>query len=404
MNQDVHKKDLVAQTNASWLYEKAYFWGIDWSQDINTERNQHKLKTKNEGIQALRPDTTAIHAIGNHQLRLTTTYPGLLSGSGYIHELGIEGELKLGFSFDYTTGLPYIPGSSVKGRLRACFRDKDYHAYTLQLLGMITDSKLPSSEAGDEHPMLEQLEMEIFAAMKLEKRPTKDKVYWEYVPFAPLRKDIFYDAFAIASSHQGPDSYLNGGMLGMDYLTPHLDREELANSPFVNPIPLSFLKVLPGVDFLFDFKLYDSRLWPDLTAAKKREFFREILLDLGIGAKTNVGYGSLEDKSLRKRVKWPPTIDPVPPEPKADWPENSFGELAKANRSRKGVPARVLSIEGKTIKVGMILKGEKREFTFDYPAPHLLTVGKDIQVKVKQMSSRDGKKPLIFEFGKLKAK
>ena len=60
-----------------------------------------------------------------NKILLNTTYPGLLIGSGYIHEIGstnIENELKLGFFFDHTTGLPIIPASSVKGLLRSAFK------------------------------------------------------------------------------------------------------------------------------------------------------------------------------------------------------------------------------------------------------------------------------------------
>jgi len=55
------------------------------------------------------------------RIELTTVYPGLLIGSGYPHESSVIGELKLGFHFDYTTGLPVIPGSSIKGVLRDAF-------------------------------------------------------------------------------------------------------------------------------------------------------------------------------------------------------------------------------------------------------------------------------------------
>jgi len=57
----------------------------------------------------------------NKTLELVTTYPGLLIGSGYDHEAGLFGVLKLGFFFDHATGLPIIPGSSVKGVLRSVF-------------------------------------------------------------------------------------------------------------------------------------------------------------------------------------------------------------------------------------------------------------------------------------------
>jgi CRISPR-associated protein Cmr6 len=61
---------------------------------------------------------------------LKTTYPGLLIGSGYIHEaVGNDKSkteaFKIGFFFDHITGMPYIPGSSVKGVLRSAFPLKD---------------------------------------------------------------------------------------------------------------------------------------------------------------------------------------------------------------------------------------------------------------------------------------
>ena len=46
--------------------------------------------------------------------QLLTTYPGLLFGTGYTHGVGEVGEFKLGFYFDYTTGMPLIPGHAVK--------------------------------------------------------------------------------------------------------------------------------------------------------------------------------------------------------------------------------------------------------------------------------------------------
>ena len=52
---------------------------------------------------------------------LYTAYPGVLIGTGNPHEISMENAIKCGFSFDYVTGLPYIPGSSIKGMLRSYF-------------------------------------------------------------------------------------------------------------------------------------------------------------------------------------------------------------------------------------------------------------------------------------------
>ena len=64
---------------------------------------------------------------------LKTTYPGALIGSGLVHGVGDDHEIKIGFQFDYVSGLPYIPGSSVKGILRSMFGKADYIKEKLNL-------------------------------------------------------------------------------------------------------------------------------------------------------------------------------------------------------------------------------------------------------------------------------
>ena len=122
----------------------------------------------------------------NEQFKVKTIYPGLVCGIGYEHELGFENEFKLGFSFDHTTGLPYIPGSSVKGTLRSAFRHNSYpksiledwvkaidqpsteKSYPKELIGM--DNGLDANPGGlkdhliqiIEHTSWENLENQIF--------------------------------------------------------------------------------------------------------------------------------------------------------------------------------------------------------------------------------------------------
>ncbi|MBL0286686.1 MAG: type III-B CRISPR module RAMP protein Cmr6 [Bacteroidetes bacterium] len=94
------------------------------------------------------------------------------------------------------------------------------------------------------------------------------------------KRDIFFDAFPIHSFNT------NQKFLSNDYIAPH------NVSPLKNPIPVQFLKVLPKVVFKFEFKLTDEKMTNEIMpAVLKEELFKQILLDLGIGAKTNVGYG-----------------------------------------------------------------------------------------------------------------
>jgi len=57
---------------------------------------------------------------------------------------------------------------------------------------------------------------------------------------------------------------------------------------------LRFLKIGPGVTFKFQFKFKESKIDDILVTPKdKKELFKKILLDFGIGAKRNTGYGVL---------------------------------------------------------------------------------------------------------------
>jgi CRISPR-associated protein Cmr6 len=90
------------------------------------------------------------------------------------------------------------------------------------------------------------------------------------------RRDIFHDAYFSKSNAKGL-------FLGTDYITPHKD------NPLKNPQPIKFLKILPEVEITFRFELRDEII----KAMDKFKLFRQILLDFGVGAKTNVGYGQL---------------------------------------------------------------------------------------------------------------
>jgi len=222
-------------TNLGWEFYKGYFKNIDY----NNLSNPNNETITNEKIERLLHQNQIFltnekdEMIGNIHFKATTTYPGLLLGSGYLHELpDVKGQLILGFDFDYTTGLPIIRGSSIKGVLRSAFQEKEYIKEILK----------------DENIDISELEKEIFD-----------------------NNDIFFDAQIIK---------IQNTLLADDYLAPH---KEITK----DPIPLRFLKVAPNVTFRFDFELSDGII----SKEQKRELFKTILEDLGVGAKTNVGYG-----------------------------------------------------------------------------------------------------------------
>ncbi|MBQ2989287.1 MAG: type III-B CRISPR module RAMP protein Cmr6 [Clostridia bacterium] len=189
---------------------------------------------------------------------LKTTYPGLLVGTGYAHGLGFEkvsSDINCGFSFDYVTGQPYVPGSSVKGILRSAFRRTELREYIADFCGIPKDRS----------DLIEAFEEHIFGTS------AEDVGEGE---------DVFLDAVI---KRGDADSRI----LGDDYITPH-------RTPIENPTPIRIVKVLSDVVFEFRFVLKGFEAEGiSVSAAKKRALFLELAQILGIGAKTNVGYGAM---------------------------------------------------------------------------------------------------------------
>ena len=198
-------------------------------------------------------------------LLLKTIYPGLLVGSGLLHGIGCNEEFKIGFQFDYATGLPVILGSSIKGVLRSAFPalgDRYNQAkenYIRELIKNITGKIVNNN-------FITKLKESIFEGKK------------DNNNIAMSDRDIFFDAEIYSGDK-------NNHILGEDFITPHFNQLE-------SPKPLKFLKVLPEVTFKLKFILKDdSNL---LKGDEKLELFKLILLDFGIGGKTNVGYGHFD--------------------------------------------------------------------------------------------------------------
>ena len=214
-----------------------------------------------------------------------TGYPGLLVGSGYAQSTKTKGDTTIGFYFDHTSGFPVIPGSSVKGVLRSLFEmdtdekngDEKTGKKSIEAIRFIFNNIIKRHPERKERfselatnlneTSLEQLKIQIFGSQEED------------------GTDIFFDAWI--DLEKSPEKHF----LGEDFITPH--HPDLLK----NPTPLQFLKVLPNVVFGFQFQLENCEL---LSREEKSLVFEEIILTLGIGAKTNVGYGQfspVKDKS-----------------------------------------------------------------------------------------------------------
>jgi len=267
---------MMSNTNYGYLFGKDYYRGASY--DIKDQERFFNAKHQPffEDIFDF-PETSPPPLT---QFDLVTRYPGLTLGTGYGHGVkNVVGDFKIGFFFDHTTGLPVIPGSSIKGMLRSvfpCATGKHQHKNTSDEIKKAKRAYIRKLLAKDDLFNVDNLELEIFEGKDFCKKQGNG-----LIP-VPLR-DTFLDAEIV----QGNGT---GHIFGDDYITPHIDPESRKPAPLKNPIPLRFLKILPNVTFRFSFELHDGLI----TKEQKLTLFRQILLDQGVGAKTNVGYGRLK--------------------------------------------------------------------------------------------------------------
>lgn len=341
---------------------------------------------------AVAPPDAALAARPFFQFDLETTYPGLFTGAGVSHETGALGEIKLGFQFDYSTGLPVIPGSTVKGCLRHALEQllRAARTHPDQVLAYLQGSKgFPALDTPALAPWLKALIETSFEG-----------------PDHPYRRDVFLDAFPVSTENAGQ------GFLGPDFITPHGD------NPLKNPIPVQFMKILPGVQIRFSFRLHAfSFEGTGLHDEAKAALFKKLLLDWGIGAKSRSGYGRLAETIPDwQRIVAPPRITlPTSTQPASRMPGKtgmSSGGHAQQKRKSPGaskrssggdesrlrsirevkkgdiLEAKVLGLAGERVKLELPIQ-EKKDYKRKFPDPARILGRKTLRVKITNVSLVD---------------
>lgn len=274
--------------NAGLLYERYYYYDVRAGRYFNfTESKSDPValpffKQKNADLCNTRLNKPALpdNTEGLTEITLETLYPGLVTGLGNTHETGSKGESKLGFFFDYTSGMPVLPGSTVKGVLRSAFPQWEKHTKTDDVLKKTKTRYIWCLLKGEDFETTAYREEMKAWVHEAEECIFEGKEQGKHLPV--YKKDIFYDAVITRASEHEPT---RNRFLATDSITPH-------SNPLKNPVPLPFIKILPGVEFTFYFNLKDNAL---ISAAQKKRLFTTLLTTFGIGAKTNVGYGQLEE-------------------------------------------------------------------------------------------------------------
>lgn len=272
--------------NIGKLFYKDYYKKIDFryvldkekegSQDNEIARMNNKIK--NSSLVRIS------NSLADHHFQERVAYPGLVTGTGMIHDSKkLAGGYNLGMHFDYTFGMPNVYGSSVKGVLRSYF--KQAHVRTMQPDGTevisYDDLFVPIIQRGID---IDELFEDIFNGRKLKKDVEGNPIY---INKSIYKRDIFYDA-VVVTAYRDRNGIMH--VVDDDSITPHKE------GPLKDPVPITMLKIAPGciIEFRFylnDFISYEGKIF---KAEEKLKLFKDILEIVGVGAKTNVGYGQLE--------------------------------------------------------------------------------------------------------------
>lgn len=270
---------------------------------FNEERPRKRKPKADPGLAPWRPLMQALRA---RQQQLFSTIPpaeGLCldakSTAPFTTGLGNEHPLENGFAFLNPYGLPYLPGSGVKGVLRQAARE------------------LASGEWGDAYGW--QCDEERPFSVVIQKKTVALSMF--DVLFGRETQSGDSEHLRGVLSFWDVIPLIQGDSLAVEIMTPHQGhyyqwKKDQQGNPIEvsphesgSPNPISFLTVPPGSGFVFHVVCDVSRLrrlapelaqddhWKTLLTAA----FEHAFAWLGFGAKTAVGYGAMQSPAQRER-------------------------------------------------------------------------------------------------------
>jgi len=203
--------------------------------------------------------------------------------------LGNAHPLENGFSFLNPYGLPYLPGSGVKGVVRQAARELASGAWP-DAHGWDDTPRYDFPSADDEEPAPKLTCAEVLFGRETEEGKTDHfrgvLTFWDVIPRI-LVESLLVEIMTPHQSHYYQQKPEAGST------TPHDSGQ---------PNPICFLTVPPGSKFVFhvDCDLVRlKRLAPDLLENERWKTILEAAFEhafrwLGFGAKTAVGYGAMQ--------------------------------------------------------------------------------------------------------------
>lgn len=209
------------------LYEQARN-GIDANLGKSVERHRDMVERLGGACPEARIDWRFVSGIGN----------------GHPYEAG--------FTWHRTLGVPYLPGSSVKGMLRA-WADPE-HGWGAAAKEEVRHLFGSTDEVG---------ELIVFDALPMRS--------------PPLKLDIMNPHYSAYYAHQAGHG-----------------EEAVPPADYLSPKPIFFLTVTDEVPFLFGLAPRRQGLEAEQDLERGLELLKDALATLGAGAKTAVGYGTMK--------------------------------------------------------------------------------------------------------------
>lgn len=197
-----------------------------------------------------------VQARGGRCVEMTTTSP-FLTGIGLSHPI------ENGFLWHHTLGVPYLPGSSVKGLVR------NWAEHWMAMEG----NNDPEREV-----------RRIFGPLPKQALAMGALVFFDVLPLGPVQLMA-----EVMTPHD------DGWRIDEGIRVPGSDQKRIVKTPsdWVTPRPIPFLAAAPGNDFLFGFAPARGGHPKDVEAALA--WIGDALDWLGAGAKTASGFGRFED-------------------------------------------------------------------------------------------------------------
>jgi len=229
------------------------------------------------------PDDDVIASIHQRWLAMTDGAARftMVSRSRMIVGLGGKGALEFGITLHPVTGLPYIPGSALKGLCRN---------YALYYIAEQSGISLDPAQAKDASETTSRLDEQLTGIKHhgLKVHPDYATLYQNlFGTQGNAGQCVFYDAVIRGVPE-------NTALLAVEVMTPHFRKYYESGGKDAphdadDPNPITYIAVNAGITFAFAIGKRHGIATSPLVDA--RDLQRQALSEMGIGAKTAAGYG-----------------------------------------------------------------------------------------------------------------